>query len=121
MIGSRSRSDEVQLDVGTFATPRGLTRTCQREDPDGMGGTTGRFVGRETELTRTGEAFARARSGVPSILLIEGDAGIGKSRLVAEAMAVFSGPDDVIAVGHGVELAGGELPYGVVADSLRSL
>jgi len=86
-----------------------------------MSGTSGRFVGREAELTRTGEAFERARGHAPSILLIEGDAGIGKSRLIAEAMAVFRGPDDLIAVGHGVELSGGELPYGVVADSLRSL
>src|SRR4051794_35276836 len=86
-----------------------------------MGGTTGRLVGRETELARVGEAFERARSGAPSILLIEGDAGIGKSRLMAEAMAVFCKPEDVIAVGHGIELSGGELPYGVIADSLRSL
>jgi DNA-binding CsgD family transcriptional regulator/tetratricopeptide (TPR) repeat protein len=86
-----------------------------------MGGTTGRFVGRDTELARVGEAFGRARSGSPSALLIEGDAGIGKSRLMAEATAAFREPEDVIAVGHGIELSGGELAYGVVADSLRSL
>jgi len=86
-----------------------------------MGGASGRFVGRDAELAKVGEALARARGGAPAVLLIEGDAGIGKSRLMAEAMIVFREPDDVIAVGHGVELSGGELPYGVVADSLRSM
>ncbi|BBA96727.1 putative LuxR family transcriptional regulator [Actinacidiphila reveromycinica] len=42
-----------------------------------------RFVGRDRELARVVEALARP----PALVLIEGEAGIGKSRLVREAVA----------------------------------
>lgn len=43
------------------------------------------FLGRDVELAVLERAVADARAGVPSVLLIDGDAGIGKSSLVAEA------------------------------------
>ena len=51
--------------------------------------------------------------------LIQGEAGIGKSRLVAEARAAFVEPSDVVITSQAVELSGGDLPYGVVAAALR--
>jgi DNA-binding CsgD family transcriptional regulator/tetratricopeptide (TPR) repeat protein len=42
-----------------------------------------RFVGRDAELRRLIEAFARE----PALVLIEGEAGIGKSRLIREVFA----------------------------------
>jgi predicted ATPase len=46
-----------------------------------------RFVGRESELTQIAEAWERAQAEVGSELVtIVGDAGVGKSRLVAEAL-----------------------------------
>jgi DNA-binding CsgD family transcriptional regulator len=48
---------------------------------------TPRFVGREAELDRV----TRALAGPPALVLVEGEAGIGKSRLVREALAVVSG------------------------------
>ncbi len=42
-----------------------------------------RFVGRDRELARVVEALA----GPPALVLVEGEAGIGKSRLVREAVA----------------------------------
>jgi DNA-binding CsgD family transcriptional regulator len=80
-----------------------------------------RLVGRETEQRQLGDAAARARQGCPVAVLIEGEAGIGKSRLLAECIEDEVGPDDVVVVGHGVELLGGELPFGVVTDALRDL
>ena len=41
--------------------------------------------GRDRELSAIGEALDGARSGAGSVLLVEGSAGIGKSRLLAEA------------------------------------
>ena len=49
-----------------------------------------------------------------------GEAGIGKSRLVEE-MAAGLDQSDLVLAGHGVELETGELPYGVLAESLRAL
>ena len=86
-----------------------------------MGRAWGRFVGRGSELSRLGECVARARDREQMVALVEGDAGIGKSRLVTEALAAYREPKDVVAIGHGVEFTGGELPYGTAADALRSL
>ena len=43
------------------------------------------IVGRQTELARVAELLARARSGRAGALLAVGEAGIGKTRLLAEA------------------------------------
>jgi len=43
----------------------------------------GRLVGREAELDRIAEAVVSARGGASRCLLVTGEAGIGKSRLVA--------------------------------------
>ena len=84
--------------------------------------TTGtRLVGRDTELAAFGDAVARARGGSPACVVIEGEAGIGKSSLVSATVENYSQEGDLIAFGHGVELAGGELPYGVGAEMLRHL
>jgi DNA-binding CsgD family transcriptional regulator/tetratricopeptide (TPR) repeat protein len=86
-----------------------------------MAQTAERLVGRGVELERLERCVARARAGVRATVLVEGVAGIGKSRLVRETLTSLREPGDVLAVGHGVELSGGELPYGTASDSLRSL
>src|SRR5688500_6544195 len=42
------------------------------------------FVGRSAELAIYEGAVNNARDGLPSMLLVRGDAGIGKSRFIAE-------------------------------------
>ena len=42
--------------------------------------TTGRFVGRITELARLRELLARATAGQPLVALVGGEAGVGKTR-----------------------------------------
>ncbi|MET8327336.1 AAA family ATPase [Streptomyces sp. NPDC005181] len=55
-----------------------------------------RFVGREAELRRVTDALRR----LPALVLVEGEAGIGKSRLVQEALAAVAngGPRTLVAV-----------------------
>ena len=55
------------------------------------------------------------------MVVVEGDAGLGKSRLVREALARFRKPDDAVATAYGVELTGGEIPYRATIDLLRTL
>ncbi|MFG2526214.1 AAA family ATPase [Streptomyces sp. NPDC048527] len=47
-----------------------------------------RLVGREAELTVLRDAIAQLRAGTGGVVLVEGEPGIGKSSLVAEATAV---------------------------------
>ncbi len=51
-----------------------------------------RFVGRERELELLTEAFARAASGQGQVVFVAGEAGIGKSRLLAEFRAADRRP-----------------------------
>src|SRR5262245_28141108 len=79
------------------------------------------LVGRTEEIERLRDAAARARSGHPVTVLVDGEAGMGKSRLVSEAITRLGEPTDLLILGHGVELSGGELPYGTVSETLGSL
>ena len=74
------------------------------------------LVGRRAELRRLAEAVQRARCGSGGILLISGDAGVGKSRLVAELAARER---DVLLLG-GAASHGGNAPYGAVVAALRA-
>jgi DNA-binding CsgD family transcriptional regulator len=79
------------------------------------------LVGRTGEIERLRAAAAQSRSGERATVLVDGEAGVGKSRLVSEAVARFREPGDLLIVGHGVELSGDELPYGTVSETLGSL
>jgi tetratricopeptide (TPR) repeat protein/energy-coupling factor transporter ATP-binding protein EcfA2 len=47
------------------------------------------LVGRDDEMAKLRAAFAKAKSGEGQVLLVEGEAGIGKSRLVDEFAALL--------------------------------
>src|SRR6476620_8642785 len=79
------------------------------------------LVGRDEELQQVDAAVDAARHMDCTVLLIEGEAGIGKSRLVSDAVAQHVSPGDIVVRSQAVELAGGDVPYGVVADMLRDL
>ncbi len=82
---------------------------------------TASLVGRDAELGRLLEAVTTARQGHLSVVLVEGEAGIGKSRLVADAIDTARVPGDLLMTGHGIPLIGDELPFGVITDALRDL
>ena len=72
-----------------------------------------RFVGREGEL----EALEEDSGAV----VIVGDAGVGKSRLVAELERRAMADGKFVLVGECLELTDGELPYAAVVSALRSV
>ena len=69
------------------------------------------FVGRLLELAALRAALAAARAGEPQVVLIQGEAGIGKSSLVSEFLDGQRGVPVVAASGEEAEAF---LPYGVV-------
>jgi predicted ATPase len=44
------------------------------------------LVGRDGELAQLGAVLQRAASGQPAIMLVAGEAGVGKTRLLAELL-----------------------------------
>ena len=72
-------------------------------------------------MRQVAAAVSAARDDQCTVLLVEGEAGIGKSRLLSEAAQQYVVPGDIVLHGQAVELSGGDIPYGVVADMLRGL
>jgi DNA-binding CsgD family transcriptional regulator len=79
------------------------------------------FVGRAEELDLFEDAVAAARSGMPSVVVVQGEAGIGKTRLIAEAAARSLEEHDVLVHGHGLPLTGDQLAFGGVIELVRGL
>ncbi|HET6940489.1 MAG TPA: AAA family ATPase, partial [Nocardioides sp.] len=77
--------------------------------------------GRDDELRQLLALADKARSGESISVLVHGEAGVGKTRLVSDLVAGLREQDDIVFLGHGVNLAGGEVPFGVLAESLREL
>lgn len=80
-------------------------------------------MGRVGELAELRLAAREATAGRPALVLLGGDSGVGKTRLVAELEQELSREDTetVILRGEGVEQADGELPYAPVLSALRPL
>ncbi|MCX4819555.1 AAA family ATPase [Streptomyces sp. NBC_01142] len=79
------------------------------------------FVGRAGELTALTHAIARAASGDPQALLVGGEAGVGKTRLVEELINEACRGDAVVAVGGCVEIGADGLPFAPFSTALRTL
>src|SRR6202046_3450373 len=78
----------------------------------------GRLVVRDGELTRLLGLLDDASNGRPSHALISGDAGVGKTRLVAELASRASDRGFLVLSGRCAEL-GDSIPYLPLADALR--
>ncbi|MFE8964337.1 helix-turn-helix transcriptional regulator [Streptomyces iakyrus] len=79
------------------------------------------FVGRAEELGTLHDALVRAREGEPQALLIGGEAGVGKTRLVEEFAAAARSRGAVVALGGCVEIGADGLPFAPFSTALRAL
>ncbi|HLI97059.1 MAG TPA: AAA family ATPase [Candidatus Baltobacteraceae bacterium] len=77
------------------------------------------LVGRDEELTQLVECRLAAARGHGSLVLVSGDAGIGKSRLLIAFRQTLTGGRAALGVGLNREF--GNAPYGAVLAALRSL
>ena len=68
------------------------------------------FAGRSSELGELTEAMARAAGGAPGVVLLGGEAGIGKSRLLSELEARALGDGVRVLRGQCVSLERGGDP-----------
>jgi DNA-binding CsgD family transcriptional regulator len=77
-----------------------------------------RFVGRAQELARLDEALAGA---TPRVLLLGGEAGVGKTRLLGEFTARAQAAGARVLAGSCVHVGEGALAYAPVSQALRQL
>ena len=78
------------------------------------------MVGRDGELDVLLELERSARSGTPRAVVIGGEAGIGKSRLVREFVSRIE-PDAVVGIGECVDLGSVSVPFAPVRGIVRAL
>ncbi len=124
-IGSAARIE--QLERAAIATEHRITR---RHSP--LAAVRGYFghagQAHEQSLRRQGRGTGgasswpsrEARSGRPALVLLGGDSGVGKTRLVAELERAARGARPSCAA-RGVEQGDGDLPYAPLLGALRPL
>jgi DNA-binding CsgD family transcriptional regulator len=90
-----------------------------RESPARPGARIGRLLERERELETLAAAVEAAAKGTAGLVLVEGPAGIGKSRLLAEARALAEEQGLCVRSARGGELER-DFPFGVVRQLFDS-
>ena len=94
-----------------------LPRPRQPADPPDRSGAS--FVGRGAELGVLGRGLALAGEGTAGTVVVGADAGVGKSRLVAEFRARAADGGACVLAGECVSLGAGVIPYAPLIDALR--
>src|SRR4051794_18936945 len=79
------------------------------------------LVGREADLAALRDALKRTRSAEPSTMLVGGEAGVGKTRLVEEFCRSLAGEPVRLLTGQCLELGEEGLPFAPFAGAVREL
>ncbi len=85
------------------------------------GGGSTPLVGRAGEQRELAEAFRAACEGRPSAMVLDGEPGVGKSRLLAEFLAGARDEGATVLRGACLDLGGGALPHLPLVEMLRGL
>lgn len=102
-----------------------LASPIMRGDGGGMGGRDATpIVGRQRALAGLLDAFARGQQGTPRVVVLHGDAGMGKTRLVDEFRRRIAGDHPVPVVfglGQCIELGEVGTPFAPIRRMVRAL
>ena len=79
------------------------------------------LVGRDPELRALMGALDHAGRGQPGVVLVAGDAGVGKTRLLVELSARAGQTGATVLTGHCLDVGGVGLPYLPFTEALRPL
>jgi AAA ATPase domain len=98
-------------------------RPVAGDNPGEMGGrvVSPIFVGRVEELHVLEVALGRATNSEPAVVLVGGEAGVGKTRLLAELTARCATDGTRVLTGGCVPVGDGALPYAPIVEGLRAL
>ncbi|MGV9654079.1 helix-turn-helix transcriptional regulator [Streptomyces sp. NPDC003554] len=79
------------------------------------------FVGRSAELEALAGGLRHAFGGEPQGVLVGGEAGVGKTRLLQEFLAAAEEAGAITALGNCLEVGAEGLPYAPLVTALRQL
>jgi predicted ATPase len=79
------------------------------------------LVGRAAEAARLGAAFERAAAGQATVVVVAGEAGVGKTRLVAELADRVRRRGALALAGGCLDVGDGVVAYAPVVEALRPL
>ena len=125
LIVGREVTDRLREELGVRPGPSLRAALAEARGPGGApllaGPVTVRpLFGRTAELRTLMAAWTAARAGRGRVVLVTGEAGIGKTRLVAELARRADNAGARIAVGAGVDV-GGEAPLAVWQELVPQL
>jgi DNA-binding CsgD family transcriptional regulator len=89
---------------------------CDMQTPQ----SSSRMIGRENELRALNDTYALAAASMPQAVVIGGEAGLGKTRLLREFLAGVPGQPRIVT-GQCVDLGSLAPPYAPITAVLRSL
>lgn len=79
------------------------------------------LVGRAAEAARLWAGFERARAGSPAVVVVAGEAGVGKTRLVIELLGRVRAQGELALAGGCLDVGEGVVAYAPLVEALRSL
>jgi DNA-binding SARP family transcriptional activator/tetratricopeptide (TPR) repeat protein len=125
LVAGRAASDRLRSELGVRPGPALRAALAEARGPGGAavpaGPATARpLYGRAAELRTLTAAWAAARAGHGRVVLITGEAGIGKTHLVTELARRADNAGARIAVGAGVDV-GGEAPLAIWQELVSQL
>jgi ATP/maltotriose-dependent transcriptional regulator MalT len=77
------------------------------------------FVGRFREIARLRAALEQARSGSPAVVVVAGEAGVGKTRLLGELHRRARELDVLTLAGGCLDVGEGVVPFAPIVEALR--
>ncbi len=103
--------------------PAPWPRSGQSGDTSGVGRrlSSDQFVGRTSELQELESAARSSAAERPALILLGGDSGVGKTRLIREFEQQLADDDVLVLRGEAVEQEEGELPFAPLTSALRPL
>src|SRR4051812_48639427 len=116
--GAVPRHGETSLFRSSLATHFGRVGSYDRAVPRSVSPA---FVGRAAELESLRAALVTARSGEATTVLLAGEAGVGKTRVIAEFVREARSEGATVLIGGCPAIPEGGLPFAPIIEALRSL
>ena len=119
VLAGREFSDLLRAELGVRPSP--ATRAAAaRFRPVPPASSVGRLFGRGSELTTLTAAWRQAADGAGQVVMLTGEAGIGKTSLLAELAHRVGAAGGRTAIGTGLDV-GGQTPFAVWLELARAL